>query len=331
METSRIKTSPQTEKFDTPQETRGLGFYIRGSWSYFKRMWPAIYDLTETETYVNASAIAFNILLSFFSFTVLIGSFLINVLHWQRGYETSFRLLRSLVPKESGLLFRSLDQVTQGPGGKATLVSFALLIFSASGVFQPLELALNRAWGFKERGIIRQYAVYLVLVIVCTLIILFPVLIGSFYDFLLEMVLGQSPAREMAFKIIGPLISLPFVAIVFFVIYYFVPNGKVKTPQVVFTSVAMSLLWLIGMFLFKLALPLLDFESSYKQLSSLMALITWIFVTAFILILGANLSVREVLPRRWTGLLPKRWDGSSQREEVESTKQEGREITKQTK
>ncbi|MBK6799061.1 MAG: hypothetical protein IPG76_20340 [Acidobacteria bacterium] len=85
------------------------------------------------------------------------------------------------------------------------------------------------------------------------------------------------------------------------------------------------------MFLFKLALPLLDFESSYKQLSSLMALITWIFVTAFILILGANLSVREVLPRRWTGLLPKRWDGSSQREEVEITKQEGREITKQTK
>lgn len=301
MDTSRIDPTMQTDRIDAPPPTRGLGFYARGSWNYFKRMWPAIYDLTETQTYVNASAIAFNILLSFFSFVVLIGSFLVNVLHWQRGYETSFRLLRSLVPKESGLLFRSLDQVTQGPGGKATLVSFALLIFSASGVFQPLEMALNRAWGFKERGIVRQYLVYLVLVLVCASIILVPVVIGSFYDYLFELVFGPTPARELAFKVIGPVISLPFVALVFFVIYYFVPHGKVKAPQVVFTSVAMSLLWLIGMFVFKLALPLLDFESSYKQLSSLMALITWIFVTSFILILGANLSVRDILPRRWTG------------------------------
>ncbi|MBK6799062.1 MAG: hypothetical protein IPG76_20345 [Acidobacteria bacterium] len=52
-------------------------------------------------------------------------------------------------------------------------------LFSFWSIPAP-ELALNRAWGFKERGIIRQYAVYLVLVIVCTLIILFPVLIGSF-------------------------------------------------------------------------------------------------------------------------------------------------------
>ncbi|MBO0799072.1 MAG: hypothetical protein J2P31_09640, partial [Blastocatellia bacterium] len=37
---------------------------------------------------------------------------------------------------------------------------------------------------------------------------------------------------------------------------------------------------------------------------TLMALVTWIFITAFILILGANLSVKEVLPRAWTGLLP---------------------------
>src|SRR5262245_47985330 len=158
-ETDQIETTTnKVGQYGAAQETvplgpaptgRGIGFYARGGWLFFKKMWPALYDLSTTETYVNASAIAFNILLSFFSFVVLIGSFLVNVLHWKRGYETSFRLMMSLAPKTSRSLFESLDQVTRGPGGKATLVSFGLLIFSASGVFQPVEAALNRAWGFK--------------------------------------------------------------------------------------------------------------------------------------------------------------------------------------
>jgi YihY family inner membrane protein len=305
-ETTRIDTPPETAPIIAPP-TRGLAFYARGSWVFFKKMWPAIYDLTTTETYVNASAIAFNILLSFFSFVVLLGSFLLNILHWQRGYETLYLILRSIVPKESGSLFRSLDNVTQGPGGKATLISFGLLIFSSLGIFQPIEKALNRAWGFKERGIIKQYAVYLVLLLICGVIILMPVAMGSVYDFMIETAFGKTWLRDFIFKIIGPLISMPFIVLLFFVIYYVVPHGKVHANQVFFTSVAMALLWVLATLVFRLALPLFDFVESYNQLASLMALITWVFITSFILILGANLSVREVLPKAWTGLLPFRF------------------------
>jgi len=303
METRPIH-SHSTSNLETPPASRGPGYYIRGSLLFFKKMWPAIYDLTTTETYVNASAIAFNIMLSFFSFVVLVGSFLINIMHWQRGYETLYRLLRSIVPRESGALFWSLDRVTQGPGGKATLVSFALLVFSSSGIFQPIEMALNRAWGFKERGVIKQYAVYLLLVLICGLIMLCPVALGSVYDLMLETAFGASPIRETLFRIIGPVIALPFIVVLFFVIYYVVPHGKVHAGQVFFTATAMAVLWLIGTFAFRLALPLFDFEESYRQLASMMALVTWLFITAFILILGANLSVHEVMPKAWTGRLP---------------------------
>ena len=325
-ETNRVE--PTTDKFGAAPATapistetapipaaptrRGLNFYARGGWLFFKKMWPSLYDLTTTETYVNASAIAFNVLLSFFSFVVLIGSFLLNVLQWERGYKTSFRLMMSMVPKESASLFRSLDDVTRGPGGKATLISFGLLIFSASGVFQPLEKALNRAWGFKERNVIKQYVTYVLLVIVCGVIMLAPVALGGFYDFLIDKVSGAFGAsvsdiwRKYIFYVIGPIISLPFIALSFFVIYYFVPNGKVQASQTMFTSIATALLWLIAMFVFWLALPLFDFKESYKELASLMALVTWVFVSSFILILGANLSAHKVLPESWTGYLPLR-------------------------
>jgi len=311
-ETQKIRTteinSPQTtpinEASGTQKMGRGLGFYIRGSWLFFKKMWPTIYELTSTETYVNASAIAFNIMLSFFSFVVLIGSFLLNIVHSQRAYETLYRLMRSLMPKESGMLLNSLDSVTRGPGGKATVISFGLLIFSASGVFQPLEAALNRAWKFKERGLVKQYLIYILLVVVCALIILCPVALGSVYDFMLETAFGQSPVREWFFKIVGPIMSLPFLVLLFFVIYYIVPHGKIRLNQVVFTSVAIAVLWLLATFGFWLALPLLDFSESYQQLSSLMALVTWVFISSFILILGADLSARQIIPQSWTGWMP---------------------------
>jgi len=322
--TGKIGAAPATAPIPAAPTRRGLTFYARGGWLFFKKMWPALYDLTTTETYVNASAIAFNVLLSFFSFVVLIGSFLLNVLNWKRGYETGFLLMMSLAPKESRSLFVSLDDVTRGPGGKATLVSFGLLIFSASGVFQPLEKALNRAWGFKERNVIKQYATYLMLVVGCGVIMLAPVALGSFYDFMLDKVFGVfgasiSPVwRKYIFYVIGPIISLPFIALLFFVIYYFVPNGKVQASQALFTSIATALLWLIAMFVFWLALPLFDFEESYKQLASLMALVTWVFISSFILILGANLSAHKVLPESWTGYLPFRRSAAMAGAEVQT-------------
>ena len=111
-------------------------------------------------------------------------------------------------------------------------------------------------------------------------------------------------ARKYVFYVLGPIILIPFISMLFFIIYYFVPNGKVDASQTVFTSIATALLWMIAMFGFWLALPLLDFKGSYYKLASLMALVTWVFISSFILILGANLSAHKVLPEAWTGYLP---------------------------
>lgn len=279
---------------------RGIKFYAQGTWLFLKKMWPAIWDLTESETYVHASSIAFNVLMSFFSFLVLIGSFLVNVLGWQQGYETCYRLMMALVPAESRMLFESLDQVTRGPGGKATLVSFGLLMFSSSGIFQPLELALNRLWKFPERSVVKQYAIYLPLVVLCGVIILGAVAVASPWDYALGKLLGGTPLRAPLFAAIATIIALPFLTSLFFVIYFVVPNGKVHHIQIFFASTATAVLCILTTLVFRLVMPLMDFQGSYKQLSSLMALVTWVFILSFILILGANLSARDILPKSWT-------------------------------
>jgi YihY family inner membrane protein len=225
--------------------------------------------------------------------------------------------MMAFIPTESILLFRSLDEVTRGPGGRASLISVALLVFSSSGAFLPLEIALNRAWGFKEpRGMVRQQLTYLPLVVACGVIILGCVALASVWDYALSGLLGEGETRRLLFNFLGTVTALPFIVLIFFLIYCWVPNGRVQRSQVFFTSVATALLWVMATFAYRLLLPVLDFRGSYGQLFAVMAVVIWIFVSSFILILGANLSAYQVLPRAWTGRLPlslaRRHQGSGQ-------------------
>lgn len=288
-----------------PPRGRGLGFYLHGSWLFFKKMWPAIYDLSTSEVYIYTSAISFNILISFFPFIVLVGSIFVHVFGWQHGYETVYRLLRAFFPVETGMLFRSLDTVTRGPAGQAGVVSFALLIFSSSGVFLPIELALNRAYKFKQpRGAIKQYLTYFALVVVCGVVLLAAAALVGAWDTLLAMVFGESLARIYIFNALGIIVALPFLTLLLFLVYYWAPHGKVEARQIFFTSAATSLLCLLVTFAYRLALPLLNFESNYGEIFKLMVLVTWVFILSYVLILGANLAAYQVLPRSWTGRQP---------------------------
>lgn len=283
-----------------PPQTRGVKFYVQGGLLVFKKMWPALYDLSTNQTYVYASAITFNALLSFFSFIVLSGSVLVNVFHWQRGYETVYRLMMTFVPSDSKMIFDSLDKVTRGKGGQVGIISFILLLTGSAGVFQALEIALNHAWGFKEeRGTLKQYTLYPLLVVACAAILLVCVGIASLWDGLLQMVFGDGMIRTVAFRAVSAVLVLPFIALIFFLVYYWVPNGQVRANQVAFAAIGLALLWVIGTFIYQLALPLFDFQESYGQLFSIMAVVTWIFFSSFLLILGANLSAKEILPRAW--------------------------------
>jgi len=60
--TGRAGAAPATAQIPEAPARRGLKFYAQGGLMFFKKMWPALYDLSTTETYVNASAIAFNVM-----------------------------------------------------------------------------------------------------------------------------------------------------------------------------------------------------------------------------------------------------------------------------
>jgi hypothetical protein len=97
----------------------------------------------QTEVHVYALAVAASALLSFYPFLVVMLSFCRNVLRWPAAADAIYLALNDYLPGDLGaFLKRNLPM-----RGTFQFTSMFLLLLTANGVFEPLEVALNRAWG----------------------------------------------------------------------------------------------------------------------------------------------------------------------------------------
>ncbi len=105
--------------------------------------------LFQTEVHAYAFSIAANAYLSFFPFNLILLVVCQRWLHWESAYLMVLQLLRVHLPSGSESLIRNLVAVVQGRP-RLQLVSVFMLLFTSSGVFLPLEIALNKVWGFRR-------------------------------------------------------------------------------------------------------------------------------------------------------------------------------------
>src|SRR5437016_6983933 len=118
----------------------------------------------QTEAHVFALAVSASVLLSFFPFCNVMLSFCRSVLHWRGAEDAIYLALNDYFPGEmAGFLKRNLALQ-----GRLQITSMVLLLFTANGIFEPLEVALNRAWGAaKNRSYWRNQVVALGMIFVC--------------------------------------------------------------------------------------------------------------------------------------------------------------------
>src|SRR5215831_10158745 len=130
----------------------------------------------ETESHVYALAISASVLLSFFPFLNVMLSFSRNVLHWRAAEQAIYLALNDYFPGElSGFVKRNLVLK-----GDLHLGSMVLLLFTANGIFEPLEVALNRVWGgAKNRPYWKNQLLALGLIFACGALALLSVMLTA--------------------------------------------------------------------------------------------------------------------------------------------------------
>lgn len=88
------------------------------------------------------------------------------------------------------------------------------------------------------------------------------------------------------------IVSIPLAVSIYFVIYYFLPNGKVPIKRVLPAAVVAGLLTEGGKFVYIMTLPLFRFREVYGPFALSVTLLFWAFLGSLILLFGAHLSAR---------------------------------------
>jgi len=269
---------------------------------------PTLRYLTKTEAHTFAFSVAANAILSFFPFMVVMMWLIRNVFHSQSMADIVAQLLRDHLPAGQDLVINRLTGLVKARQG-VSLASILILLVTSSGVFLPLEVALNQIWGFtKNRSYLGNTIVSLTLAFSCGILGLASVGMAAENRVILSHMLFQH-VDNIVFKVMMT-IALKVVAMlasiaIFFLIYWFLPNGKVGAKNVLPAAVAMGVLWEAAKYAYIKALPWLDFQGVYGPFSISVTLMFWAFLSGLMLLAGAHLA-SEFAPAR----IPAATDGA---------------------
>jgi membrane protein len=253
--------------------------------------------LMRTDVHTFAFSVAANAILSFFPFVVLMMTLIRRVFHSRLMADLVVELLRDYLPAGQDFVIRNLNAMVNSRQ-RVQVVSLIILLVTSSGVFLPLEVALNRIWRFENnRSYLGNQLISLGLAFACGLLALLSIALTAgpvaFMQFLLRGY-GSGFIRLVGFLVMKIFAIAASIAI-FFLIYWLLPNGKVPERAVLPAAIIMGLLSEALKYAYILALPWLNFQEVYGPFALSVSLMFWAFLTGLLLLAGANLSAEEHL------------------------------------
>jgi uncharacterized BrkB/YihY/UPF0761 family membrane protein len=175
-----------------------------------------------------------------------------------------------------------------------------LLLFTANGIFEPLEVALNRAWGVTEnRSYVRNQVVSLGLIFLCGGLALLSLAMTAMNSRWITGAFGaRSNLAMIANLAIFKLAALPVSILALFLIYWLLPNRKVEprriVPVAIVVGVALELLKYVNLLVWPFLQQKLSREYSVFQHS--VTILIWAFIVAMIVLAGAHWTARQDQP-----------------------------------
>ncbi|MGC9199638.1 MAG: YihY/virulence factor BrkB family protein [Acidobacteriaceae bacterium] len=246
--------------------------------------------MTRTEVHTYAFSVAAQSILSLFPFIVLLLTLAQRVFHSTRMVDVVVQMMSNFLPSNQYFVMRNM-RLLAFAHTQTRILSVVMLLVTSTGVFLPLEVALNSVWGVRtNRNYLHNQIVSLALACGVGLLAMASVALSTAQQSVLAFLFfGHVNNFVFAFLADSFLRICALLASIglFFLIYWVLPNRKVPARAVLPTAVVMGILWEIAKYLYVLALPRLDLPSAYGPFSVSVGLILWAFLSGLLLLAGA--------------------------------------------
>ena len=252
--------------------------------------------LLDSEVHTYAFSVAANAILSFIPFIVLLYTLSWSIFHSAMMVSVVSDMVHYFLPSNQEFVAASLAAAASHQG--VQVFSLIMILVACTGIFLPLEVALNQAWGVtKSRNYLANQVVAFGLAILMVALALISILLSAWQRRLLTFLFFHH-TDNFLFQGISWMwlaVSTGVASILFFFsIYWLLPNRKIPARHVLRTSIFTGIIWLGAKLIFVQVLPLMDLKALYGPFYVSVGLLFWAYISGLILFAGAQFSVARM-------------------------------------
>jgi len=243
--------------------------------------------LLDSEVHTYAFSVAANAILSFIPFIVLLYTLSRSIFHSSMMVSVVSDMVHYFLPSNQEFVADSLAAAASRQG--VQVFSLIMILIACTGIFLPLEVALNQAWGVtKSRNYLANQVVAFGLAILMVALALISILLSAWQRQLLTSLFQGISWMWLAAS--TGVASILF----FFSIYWLLPNRKIPARHVLRTSIFTGIIWLGAKLIFVQVLPHMDLKALYGPFYVSVGLLFWAYISGLILFAGAQFSVARM-------------------------------------
>ena len=281
----------------------------QSKWFLWRKSGKALVSyLLDSEVHTFAFSVAANAIISFIPFVVLLYTVALSVFHSQVMKGVVDEIVNYFLPSATrdpkwvvdNIVKEAVLPLLKRHGVQA--FSLVMILISCTGIFLPLEVALNQAWGVtKSRNYLYNQAIAFGLAILMVALAVASMIVNVSAQNVLtflsfhhgDNVIIKFFVNGISFLCLA--ITTGAAAILFlFSVYFVLPNRKVPWRPVLSTAIVTGIIWLIARFIFAAVLPHLELESLYGPFYVSVGLLFWAYVSGLIMFAGAQFSVARM-------------------------------------
>lgn len=216
-----------------------------------------------------------------------------------------FVLLHDVIPPQAYDLFRvQIDTLLEAGTQKltwATILSISIALWSARAGVAAMIRGLNAAYGTPNRGGLRHIAVAMMLTAVLILVVVFllmAVIVAPLVIAAVNRVVPIPGSTAWILETIRWAVALTMMILGLGILYRYGPNRRGNRPKWITPGALMVIVaWFVASIGFSTYLSNFNrFNEVYGSIGAVIAVQMWMFISAYLVILGALVNV-ELPPR----------------------------------
>lgn len=259
-------------------------------------------DFYSSENLTFAASIAYYSLLSFFPFLLLSLSILGSVTVPYAESSVVLDFVFRYFPRDFEFVQQQLINL-QDSTFKLGLAGALLLVWASMGVFGAVTTAINHAWGVEKQPNYFKHKLIAFAMLVCaSMLMLIGLLlvsaIGIAESSWFAHVIARTPGLEILRSLVVGWATTILFVFISGLVFYFVPNAKVHFRDVWIGAILAGLMWRGALALFSWYVRDLSRFSIHGTVAAVVVFLIWVYVSAVILLYGADVSAAYARLRR---------------------------------